>query len=124
MAIFGNIPGEDSGWTRDQKRNVEANLATIGVELPSWVATNSYLADLKTLERIIFAAHRARPGVPLSKNAERYPCCEHCDHSITQPDVTGHAKPCPENGCQPETPGTPDSSTEGAPDGVDRAIKG
>lgn len=121
MTIFGNIPGEDFSYVRGQKLQIEANLRTLGVELPSWIVTNSYLADLKTLQRIILAAHKARPGVTLSSNVLKYTCCMHCDHSTEKRDA--HVGPCSEPECQPETPGNPDSSTEGAPDGVDRAIQ-
>lgn len=119
--IGNNHPETDSATTKRQKYELSERVKAIGVELPEWIYTYSFLSDLKTLERILAAAKLARPLPPPPK---RYPCCGHCDHSISQPGVSDHDKPCSEIVCQPGSPGRPDSAATGAPAGIDNPGKG
>jgi len=64
QSIGNDHPENDSETTQRQKRELNARLTKLGVVLPDWVATFSFLSDLKTLERIIISAQLARPGVP------------------------------------------------------------
>ena len=64
--IGNEHPETDSPTTQQQKQELRQRFVTeLGVRLPEWLFTHSYLSDLRTIERIIRAAHLARPEVPL-----------------------------------------------------------
>lgn len=66
---FGNShPETDSATTKRQKVDLAERVEELGVEMPVWFYTYSYLSDLKTFERILRSAHLARPKLPLDRH--------------------------------------------------------